>query len=81
MMQIDIDVVLEYELCVGETVLLILEAAETDGQSIASASLEIPDATLQRIDGEGLVGQRVWAPETSPETPSQGADPWSGSGV
>mgnify|MGYP001814173038 FL=1 len=60
-MQIDIDVVLEYELCVGETVLLILEAAETDGQSIASASLEIPDATLQRIDGEGLVGQRVWA--------------------
>lgn len=52
---------MEYQIFDNDTVLLILEAAQTDGQTILESVLEIEDATMHRIGGEGGVGQRVWA--------------------
>lgn len=60
-MPINIDVRMEYQLYEYETVLLALEAAETDGQTVIESNLEIENGTLERVDGEGLVGQRRWA--------------------
>ncbi|WP_417690861.1 transglutaminase-like domain-containing protein [Roseibium sp.] len=64
-MRIDIEVTMDYQLSGGEAVLLTLEAAQTDEQFIHLSELEIETAVLQRIDGEGMVGQRVWAFVTS----------------
>ena len=60
-MPIDIDVALQYQISDGDMVLLILEAARSDGQSVLESNLEIENATLRRINPEGAVGQRVWA--------------------
>lgn len=60
-MQIQIKVALEYQLSANENVLLTLEVAETDGQSIKESLLSVDNATLLRMAGEGGVGNRVWA--------------------
>ena len=60
-MRISIDVNMEYQLNGDEMVLLAIEAARLDDQTIIEAALEIENATLHRIAGEGMVGQRVWA--------------------
>lgn len=60
-MRIDIDVTMEYQLCGDDRVLLTLEAACTEGQTVLENRLDIEGATLERINGEGGVGQRVWA--------------------
>lgn len=60
-MRIDIDVIMEYQLQGDEAVLLTIEAAETDGQTVVENLLEIENATLDRVSGEGGFGQRVWA--------------------
>lgn len=60
-MHTQIDVAMEYQLSPDEAVLLTLEAAETDGQTIVESTLRIESATLNRINGEFSVGQRVWA--------------------
>jgi len=60
-MQIDIDVSLTYELGPRRTALLALEAARSEGQTVAEDTLEIENASLRRIGGERNVGQRVWA--------------------
>ena len=60
-MHIDIDIVMDYELSCAEPVLLTLDAARTDGQTVLDALLEVDGATLRWIDAEDLVGQRVWA--------------------
>lgn len=60
-LQLDIDVQLEYQLCTNETVLLILEAAATDAQSIRMSQLEIDEVRLHRIEGAHNIGHRLWA--------------------
>jgi transglutaminase-like putative cysteine protease len=64
-MLIEIDTVMDYQLCGDETVLLTLEAAATEGQTLLETSLEVENATLHRIDGESRVGGRVWAAVTT----------------
>lgn len=59
-MRIDIDVTMEYQL--GDPmVFLAIEAAHTDGQIIREEQLDIEGATVNRINGEGGLGQRIWA--------------------
>lgn len=60
-MRINIDVTMEYQLLSDEKVLLTIEAAKTDGQTIVENVLEIESTTLDRVNGEGGLGQRVWA--------------------
>ncbi|MDD7970949.1 transglutaminase-like domain-containing protein [Roseinatronobacter alkalisoli] len=64
-MRIAIDVTMDYQLAGAETVLLTLDAAETDGQKVLQSALDIADATLHRIPGEGGTGARVCASVTS----------------
>jgi len=64
-MRIDIDVSMEYQLHGDEPVLLTIEAAKTDGQTILENTLEIEGAALDRVSGEGGLGQRVWAHVTT----------------
>ena len=59
-MQLNIDVSLEYELGPARTALLAIEAAEAEGQTVAESILDIEDASLRRIEGDGGVGHRVW---------------------
>lgn len=60
-MRIDIDVTMEYQLGGDEAVLLTIEAAQTSGQTVVENLLEIESVSLDRISGEGGLGQRVWA--------------------
>lgn len=60
-MRLDVDVLMEYQVCRDESVLLTIEAAATGGQSLRGELLEIENATLHHTRGEGLVGTRVWA--------------------
>ncbi len=60
-MHMQITVALEYQLSGAVPVLLALEAAQTDGQTIVESSLKIDNATLNRISGEFGLGHRVWA--------------------
>lgn len=60
-MRIKIDVNMAYQIALGDPVLLALEAAQAEGQTVLDSSLDIANATQQRIGGEGQVGQRVWA--------------------
>lgn len=64
-MLLDIDVILNYQLCGDEQVLLTLEAAQTDGQTVLESVFEIENATLRRVNCEGMGGRRVWAFVTS----------------
>lgn len=59
-MLFQIDVTMGYQIALNEAVLLTLEAAQTDGQTILSSAMNIDNATLIRLDGECRVGQRVW---------------------
>jgi transglutaminase-like putative cysteine protease len=63
-MRILIDVHMDYAVFTDESVLLTLEAAQTPGQTVVDATLDIADATIHRIGGEALLGQRVWASVT-----------------
>lgn len=60
-MKLAIDVEMTYALEGGDPALLAITAAQTTGQIVLSSDLEIENATLRWIDGEGNVGQRVWA--------------------
>ncbi|MDP5349586.1 MAG: transglutaminase family protein [Paracoccaceae bacterium] len=60
-MAVEIDVNMHYALGDDPMVLLTIEAARMAGQTILHDQLDIEGATLTRIDGEGGVGQRVWA--------------------
>jgi transglutaminase-like putative cysteine protease len=60
-MQIEITVAMDYLLSPNETVLLFLDAAETEGQIVVESTLEVGNASLSRMTGEYGVGQRVWA--------------------
>jgi transglutaminase-like putative cysteine protease len=60
-MKLAIDVDMSYALEGGDPALLAITAAQTKGQTVLSSVLEIENATLHWIEGEGNVGQRVWA--------------------
>lgn len=60
-MRIDIDVTMDYQLVGSETVLLALEAARTEGQTVVESALKVEQATLHPIEGEGVVGRMAWA--------------------
>lgn len=60
-MSFGIDVRMHYRLGGDPMVLLVLEAARCEGQTVLDEHLEIAQADLVRIDGEGGLGRRVWA--------------------
>jgi transglutaminase-like putative cysteine protease len=60
-MRLDVDVSMEYQLGGDERVLLTLEAAETDGQSVLESALDAGDTAPHVLAEEGMVGTRAWA--------------------
>lgn len=60
-MKLGIDVHMDYQLDGDDTALLVLAAAHGHGQSVRESTLEVENASLDWIDGEGGLGQRVWA--------------------
>lgn len=60
-MRISIDVALNYRFQRPNTLLLILEAARTHGQTVVREQLNVADADLTRIVGDAGVGERLWA--------------------
>lgn len=60
-MQFEIDVVMDYDLTQGDAALLMIEAAQKDGQRILDSALDIRDAELRMIAADGALDQRVWA--------------------
>lgn len=59
-MRLAIDLNMHYALEGNDPALLAITAAQTSGQTVLSSALEVENATLRWIDGEGRVGQRVW---------------------
>lgn len=64
-MRLHIDVTMDYQLTGHDTVLLTLEAAQTDGQTVIESTLDVAGADLRWIDVKGMPGRRVWAHVTS----------------
>lgn len=60
-MKLAIDVDMNYALESDDPALLTITAAQTKGQTVLSSVLDVENATLCWIDGEGNIGQRVWA--------------------
>jgi len=60
-MRLSINVSMDYAIAPGDPALLVLSAAQTDGQTVVESTLEIENATLRWIEGEARLGQRVWA--------------------
>ncbi len=60
-MRVIIDVAMDYAVTQADPPVLVLTAAEVAGQSVRESSLEIESATLRRAEGEGGIGERVWA--------------------
>ena len=60
-MRISVDVQMQYQFPQPNTVALVLEAAHAPGQEIVSASMNLGDATVDRIAGDCGVGERIWA--------------------
>ncbi|WP_299622361.1 transglutaminase family protein [uncultured Tateyamaria sp.] len=60
-MRIRIDVEMAYQIAKADPVLLALEVAVAEGQTILDSALDITDASLQRVSGQAEVGQWVWA--------------------
>jgi transglutaminase-like putative cysteine protease len=60
-MDLQITVTMAYQLAYGDAPLLTLEVAQTEGQTLLDSRLEVQNATLHRMAGEGGLGQRVWA--------------------
>lgn len=59
-MQTEIDVSLTYELGPARTALLEIEAARAEGQTVIAEELDVGDAAVRRIDGDGGLGRRAW---------------------
>jgi len=60
-MRVEIDVLMDYRLSCDDSVLLAIEAADTDGQTVLGSTLEIENAQLRRIGDDGTVGQKLCA--------------------
>ncbi len=59
-MDLKIDVSLTYWLGPKRQALLAMEAARCEGQTVIEHRLEIQDAAIQDLEGEGGVGRRKW---------------------
>lgn len=64
-MRLQIDVTMDYQLTGHDSVLLTLEAAHTEGQSVLESALDVEGAVLHGIDCDGMLGRRIWAHVTS----------------
>lgn len=64
-MRLHIDVTMDYQLTGHDTVLLTLEAARTEGQTVVESVLAVEGADLTWIEQDGMPGRRVWAHVTS----------------
>lgn len=60
-MRVSIAVDFEYQIYADQAILLTVEAARTEGQSVVESRLQIDNAALCRMDGEAGIGERVWA--------------------
>lgn len=60
-MRVNIDVAMDYSVTKADPPVLVLMAAEVAGQSVRESSLDIENAALRRAEGEGGIGERVWA--------------------
>ena len=60
-MNLAIDLFLDYRLDRPQPVLLAVEAADAQGQSVTRATLTVEGAALRRFAGEAGVGTRLWA--------------------
>lgn len=60
-MRLRVDVTMDYQLTGADSVLLTIEAARTEGQIVHESRLEVEDARLHRIEGDDILGNRVWA--------------------
>ena len=60
-MRLEIELFMDYAIESCDPALLAITAAHTDGQTVLESALEIENATLRWMDGEGKLGQRVWA--------------------
>lgn len=60
-MRLNINVSMHYALAPDDPALLAITAARTDGQTVLDSDLAIENASLHWIDGEGGIGDRVWA--------------------
>jgi transglutaminase-like putative cysteine protease len=63
-MRFDISATLDYEINGNQALLLSIEAAQTEGQTVLSSALTIENTPLYAINGEGSVGQKQWAHAT-----------------
>lgn len=66
-MLISIDVSMQYQLGNDPMVLLTVEAARTEGQTVISDNLYVDSAEVSRVDGEGGLGTRIWANVQAPQ--------------
>ncbi|MDF1871757.1 transglutaminase family protein [Vannielia sp.] len=60
-MLLSIDVRMTYRFSRPNTVFLALEAAQTEGQVIVDQHIDLGAAQVDRITGDGYVGERIWA--------------------
>ena len=60
-MQLNIDVILDFDLTQGDAALLMIEAAKKDGQQILGSTLNIRNAELRKLNAVGPLDQRIWA--------------------
>lgn len=60
-MRVSIIVDIEYQIYADQAILLTIEAAQTEGQTVIESRLCVDNATLHHMQGEGGVGARVWA--------------------
>ena len=65
-MRLNINVSMDYALAPDDPALLAITAAHTDGQTVLESDLAIENATVRWIDGEGGIGDRVWAATQGP---------------
>jgi transglutaminase-like putative cysteine protease len=59
-MRVAISATLDYQICGNQAILLGIEAARTDGQTILDADLDVGGAALHRIGDKSKVGEKVW---------------------
>ncbi|NCO21267.1 MAG: transglutaminase family protein [Rhodobacterales bacterium] len=59
-MTLNIDVSMEYQVEQNASALLVLAAAQTQGQTVLESHLDVANATLRWIDDSDTPGRRVW---------------------
>lgn len=60
-MKMTIDLTMDYEVQSADPALLAITVARTEGQDVLDSRLDAPDTALRWLEGEGGMGERVWA--------------------